>query len=539
MASRAGGRYTALLMDGAESREIDREVEEPAELAGGARLPRHLWRDWLIVFVSALVLYVATCAPDVLMSDSGVYQLRVAAFPPTPAKAMPEGLVHVHPLYLGLAKVFTYLPVGNIAYRVNLASSFFGAVSVASIFVSVVLLTGSRWAAAIGAMSVGLGHTFWAYSVIAECLTLAAACLTAELLFLLLFAHTGHSRWYMAAALVNGLSISNHMMGTLATPVYAVVTIVWLVRGRLSWLEVLSALGLWLAGTSFYSYIILRALLDSASVASVIRSATTGPWAVTNTAISASLLARVAGFLALQYPTLLIVLAIVALWSRPVNDDAGPVKWVVFGVAVIHLVFAARFPVKDQYVFFVAPYACLGLLVGLGAWAVIKRWRWTRWAGLVLAIAPVGVYMVLPSAARRVGINPFTRELPYRDPYEFFLKPWQQGYYGVRRFTEETFSALPPNAVLFADTTVAAALLYVQQVEGKRADLTFIWAWERLPLEKLLYSTFALRWRRPVYLISTQKGYAPAALVRDCQIVQEGIVYRVMPPRRYPKTPWQ
>jgi hypothetical protein len=145
-------------------------------------LPSQLWLDWAIVFVLALILYAATCAPDVLLGDSGAFQIRVPRFPPTPATEMPDSLVGVHPMYLALAHPFTWLPVGNLAYRVNLASAGFGAMALASVFVLVRLMTDSRWAAAIGTLSAGLGHTFWAFSVVAECLTLVAACLTAELL---------------------------------------------------------------------------------------------------------------------------------------------------------------------------------------------------------------------------------------------------------------------------------------------------------------------------------------------------------------------
>jgi len=473
------------------------------------------------------------------MSDSGVYQLRVAHFPPSPARYMPDALVHVHPLYLGAAKVFTWLPVGNIAYRVNLTSACFGAMALASVFAAVRLLTGSRWAATLGTLSVGLGHTFWAYAVIAECLTLAAACLTTELLFLLAFAHTGRARWFLAAALINGLSISNHMMGALATPVYAVLTIVWLRRGSLSWADVFGALGLWLVGTSFYLFIILRALTDTGDLAAVIRSATTGPWPATNVSITTSLLANVAGYLVLQYPTLLILLAALAIGVRPRQDGDRAVKWTIIGVTGVHFVFAARFPVKDQFVFFVACYASAGMLVGLGGWAITRRWRWTRWAGLVLAIVPVGVYMVLPTMARRVGFNPFTRALPYRDPYEFFLKPWRNGDYGVRRYIEEAFDKLPANAIVFADPTPGGAFLYVQNVEQKRPDVTFIWVWERLALERLLVDTFPPRWDRPVYTVSNEKPYAPAAFVRDCRLIPDGVLYRVEPPRHLPKPPWR
>jgi hypothetical protein len=184
-------------------------------------------------------------------------------------------------------------------------------------------------------------------------------------------------------------------------------------------------------------------------------------------------------------------------------------------------------------------YACVGLLIGLGAWAIIRRQRWMRWVGLALAVAPIAVYAVLPDVARRLEFNPFTRSLPYRDPYRFFLTPWQQNTYGVRRYVDEAFEALPQNAVLFADITVAGVLLYAQQVEARRPDLRFVWAMNTFPIEGLLLATFPPRWRYPVYLVSNEKRYAPAVLLRDCRLVPEGVLYRVKPPGRYPDTPWR
>jgi len=504
-------------------------------------LPSRLWLDWSVVFPVSLILYAATCAPDVLMSDSGVYHLRVALFPPTPAKYMVDDLVQVHPLYLLLAKPFTWLPIGTIPFRVNLASAWFGAMALANVFASVRLLTGSRWAAVIGSLSVGLGHTFWAFSVIAECLTLAAACLTAELLFLTIFARTGRPRWFLAAALINGLSISNHMMGGLCTPVYTVLALMWWRRGRLRGQDLWAGAGLWVVGASPYLFIILRAVMETGQVVRILRSATTGTWPAAHFGIGLSLLGKVGAYLLLQYPTLLILLAIVALWTRPLHEAYHPLKWTVFGVAGMQFVFAARYPRPDQYSFFVPFYACVGIATGLGAWTVIKRWKAARWAGLLLALVPVAVYTVLPSAARRLELKLFTRELPYRDPYEFFLKPWRNGDDGVRRYAEELFRTLPKDAILFADPTPAGALFYLQAVEGKRPDLRIVFMWDNLPLDSLLkpnIPSFGPRWVRPVYAVDTRARYAPAAFIRDCRFVKEGIVYRVEPPDQWPPKPW-
>ncbi len=541
LARYAVDRYTVSVMDTPRAHSINEASHDRHTPSKDARapsaLPARLGWDWLIVFAAALVLYIATCAPDVLMGDSGVYQLRVPMFPPFPP--LKDTLVQVHPLYLIIAKVFTWLPVGNIAYRVNLASPFFGAMTAGWVFVSIRLLTHSRWAAAIGTLSVVLGHTFWAFSVVAECLTLASAFFTAEIFLLLLFARSGRKGWFLLALFLNGLSISNHMMGALATPAYVVLSIVWLRRGRLDGWDLLAGCGLWLGGTLLYGFLILRALLETGDLARVIRSATTGGWPATNLSITPSLLGKVAAYIGLQYPTLLGVLALVALWVRPIDSKLRAVTWALCGALAVHFVFAARYPRPDQYSFFVSFYGGLGILIGLGAWAVIRRWRWTSWALVVLAIVPVGVYAVLPPVARRLEFNPFTRELPYRDPYEFFLKPWQHNNTGVRRYVEEVFEILPKNAILFGDPTPAGALLYAQQVEKRRPDLRFAWVWDNMNMEQLLLRTFPPQWLHPVYTVADDPEYAPKVFVRDCKLVPEGILYKVIPPRRYPKTPWK
>ncbi len=514
-------------MSETESADVTTPREQDA-----APLPARLWLDWLVVFLAGLILYIATCAPDVLMGDSGVYQLRVSAFPPFPP--LTDTLVQVHPLYLMLAKPFTWLPLGTLAYRVNLCSTVFGGITLASVFVTVRLLTQSRWAAAIGTLSVGLGHTFWWFSVVAECLTLASAFMVTELLCLVIFARTSRPRWFLLAALLNGLSISNHMMGALATPVYAVLTVVWLRRDRVSWSDVFGAVGLWLLGTCPYLFVILRTLMQTGDLPRILRSATTGNWPALNVTITASMVGKVAAYIGLQYPTLLGLLAILAIWARPADERYRPIKWAVFGVAAFQFIFAARYPRPDQYSFFVPCYACVGVLIGLGAWAVIRRWRWACWAGLALAVVPIGIYARLPDIARRLEFNPFTRAMPYRDPYELFLKPWQQSNDGVRRYLDEVFEILPPDAVLFADITPAGALVYGQLVEGRRRDILLIWSWqEEMSLDQMLYHTFPPRWKRPIYTVSDNDRYGPPFLIRQCRLVPEGIVYRVEAPRDY------
>jgi hypothetical protein len=76
-------------------------------------------------------VYVATLAPTVLpygtpyTLDSPMLQAAVPAL----GIGHPTG----YPTYMMLTHLFTYLPVGDVAYRVNLASAVYGVAAVAAV----------------------------------------------------------------------------------------------------------------------------------------------------------------------------------------------------------------------------------------------------------------------------------------------------------------------------------------------------------------------------------------------------------------------
>src|SRR6185436_5862821 len=83
--------------------------------------------SWLLVgalFGLTLLLYLLTLAPSVvtLFDDSLEFQLVTYRL----GIAHPTG----YPLYTLLGKLFTFLPIGNVAYRVNVMSAVFGAATV-------------------------------------------------------------------------------------------------------------------------------------------------------------------------------------------------------------------------------------------------------------------------------------------------------------------------------------------------------------------------------------------------------------------------
>ncbi|MDP9488088.1 MAG: DUF2723 domain-containing protein, partial [Actinomycetota bacterium] len=157
----------------------------PSDKTGKARCGR---RDAALagmgVGLFAFVLYLLALAPTVLyytieMKDSAVLQ----------ATAYTLGIGHPtgYPTYTILTHLFTYLPFGDAAYRVNLASAVFGALAVAATYVVGMRLGGSIAAALVGALALGTSQLFWSQAIIAEVYTLHVLFLSAAILVLLLW----------------------------------------------------------------------------------------------------------------------------------------------------------------------------------------------------------------------------------------------------------------------------------------------------------------------------------------------------------------
>src|ERR687889_1818317 len=120
------------------------------------------------VFVG--ILYIGTLAPTVLpygapdTLDSPMLQAEVAVL----GVGHPTG----YPTYIMLTHLFTYLPFGDPAYRVNLASTIYGVAAVLLVYLAGVRLARRAVAAAAGALAFGLSGAFWSRAVIAEVYTL-------------------------------------------------------------------------------------------------------------------------------------------------------------------------------------------------------------------------------------------------------------------------------------------------------------------------------------------------------------------------------
>jgi len=175
-----------------------------AALLGGA----------LVVLVGSL--YAGTLAPTVLpygtpdTLDSPMLQAEVSVL----GVGHPTG----YPLYMMLTHLFTYLPFGDTAYRVNLASAVYAALAVVAVYAAGLLLSRRIVASAAGALVFGLGTAIWSQAVIAEVYTLNALLISATIVVLLLWREYRRDRYLLLSAFMMGLCLTDHLTSGLLLP---------------------------------------------------------------------------------------------------------------------------------------------------------------------------------------------------------------------------------------------------------------------------------------------------------------------------------
>ena len=158
-----------------------------------------------------------TLAPTVYIGDSA--EFITASY--TLGVAHPPGF----PLYTILGKVFSLIPLNSIAWRINLMSAFFGALTVSLVYLIIHKLTKKYLVAAAASLTLGFSQLFWSQSLFAEVYTLNS--FFAVLLFLILLIWSENKKiknlyWF---SFLFGLSITNHTMMILLAPAFALYII--------------------------------------------------------------------------------------------------------------------------------------------------------------------------------------------------------------------------------------------------------------------------------------------------------------------------
>jgi 4-amino-4-deoxy-L-arabinose transferase-like glycosyltransferase len=418
----------------------------------------------------AFVLYLVTLAPTVLyyerpeLIDAAMLQVHSYVLGIT----QPTG----YPTWTMLAHLFTYLPFGDPAYRVNLASAVFGAAAVFVLFFAGWLLGGRIWAAATGSLAFAVGNIFWSQAVIAEVYTLNALFVAAIVFVLLLWRNTRRDRYLLAAAFLVGLSLTNHVTSGLLLPTAALFVFAVDRRKLLDWRLVLGGVGLFVLGLAPYLYLPVRALIgppvyeaDPSSFARFfelvagrefgIRFGTFGPDEYLSRLVS------LWGYLLEEFHPGLLLVAAVGVVVMLLKDRAGAL---LIGVPFLGwLVYAIGYDIFDYFIYFIPSYLMLALFVAVGAATILEGAERlvARTPPLLRTATPVLVSIaLLYLAVADVG-------------EDYSLEDRSEDLTG-RRIVEAVVEKTAPDATVLHHRS---PLPYMILVEERRADLTLVSPW--------------------------------------------------------------
>ena len=486
---------------------------------------------YLVVLAAAAALYIVTGAPGTLWQDSGMIQYRVW-HNDIEGKL---GLALAHPLFYLLAIGAKYIPLGEFAHRVNLVSACAGALAVANLFLLVRLWLGSNMAAVFAAITLALSHTFWQHAAVAETYTLFNALQLAGLIMLLQYVKTGRVKYLYWLGFFNGLSVADHMLGSIALACYAVFIIYLLAKKQLRVSQVLAIAGLWIIGALPYEYLIVRQMIQTGDVAATLRSAAFGTsWAgaVMNTSLTPRIIKEDILFILLNFPTpgfLLFFAGLAALYKQAAGWAFGHI---ILALLVLFFLFAFRYTVPDRYAFFIPFYVMVSILMGVGFYHYILQKHRTAWAAVFFACAflPIGAYAVAPTIAKKANLTLSQRQIPYRDENKWFLQPWLTGYCGAQQFANAVFDTVEPNAIVYADNTTVYPLLYEQAVKHRRPDMKITSKLASSPdSPRFDEETIApLIGHVPIYVVSAVKGYVPEWLFETYDFEKAGPIWKVV-----------
>ena len=175
-----------------------------------------------VLIVSLLTIYFHTLAPGLTWANGGSDGGDLIAAAATGGIAHPTG----YPLYLVLARLFQYLPVGSLAFRTNLMSAVFTALTAAMIFNVVTRSISQKpeplWLPGmVAAYAFGLAPLIWSQAVITEVYALQTFLVVLILYFYTVPISAFHSRagqrdsW---RGFLLGLGMSNHVTTILIVP---------------------------------------------------------------------------------------------------------------------------------------------------------------------------------------------------------------------------------------------------------------------------------------------------------------------------------
>lgn len=415
---------------------------------------------WLeaALFCGSLALYVHTLAPTVLPADAGEFQ-TVA---PLLGIAHPPG----YPLYTLLGRLFTLLPVGDAAYRLNLLAAVCGAATLAVVARAAREVGGSRWGGALGAALLGFSPTFWVQSTTANIRSLTALFTALCLWLALRWERRRATRWLTLLGLCFGLGVGHHSsLAPLGAPLLALVLIrePRLILAPRRWLGAVAALG---ASLLVLLYLPIRSAMRPAFDPTPIRTLSDFAAHVLASGFRGDMLYFRAwadlwqrggvwlNIMAAQFGPWLSGATLLALW--PLARRQRPALGLLLGVWAVNVLSALTYRAPQTVEYLLPSYVAMAVALGGGVGLCLRPAEAPQKRAFPGAAALMAA-LLLAALARGAATYPSLRA--------------QAQDRSARAYAESLLRDAPPGALILANWHQATPLWYLQRVEGWRPDV--------------------------------------------------------------------
>ncbi|BCG46904.1 hypothetical protein GEOBRER4_n1720 [Citrifermentans bremense] len=517
----------------------------------------------IAAFIVPLFIYLLTLAPTVTFFDSGEFITAIASL----------GTAHSpgYPLFINYAKPFTFLPLGSIAFRVNVAT----AISAASACYGVFFLTLYLLKDEQGAWEARLGRLSARLCALSAALTFACtarlwlqsnhdkpypllAFISAIVFWLMLLWRESYlegrerpSYVYLGAFLV-GLATGAHQIIVLMIPTYAWLLISADRRVVFRVKEFLIAFAFGFLGFGIHLHLVVRALQKPLLNWGDSKNLTQFLWNLLRKGYPVEKPPRDLGLLwaqvnAFNIPYEFTIVGMVLLVAGLAGFAVTRKRYLVFGyliaLASFLLVIVGYFNTPGELIFlteefFTPLYLLSAVFIGVGLFVVLRE---------------VGSHLPERSAVRGALLLPLFA-LPVAVCAMNYRENDQHQNYIAFDYASNTLRSLPQNAVMYTwGDSGAFPLWYLQGVERMREDLALphtphlVFDWyldsmpvlfrgsrlytlpmdQRYPENTLFLSVMEQYAKRPVYIdFSTRYSVA----FQNFQLHQRGIIYRLDPP---------
>ena len=433
-------------------------MREPTPVVHGSAIDR---RDLALACACgaiACAAYLRTLAPGLTADlDSPLFQFIGRAL----------GVAHNpgYPLYTLLTWPIAQVPIGELAWRINVFSAAMGAAATGLVFVAARLLAARPIASAAAALGFAAGATFWAQAVVAEVYTLHAALVAGLLVGALAWCRSRRPAHFYAALGCLAAGLGHHTTILAFAPGLALLAVIVDRRFAFRVRTLVTSTAILALGLLPYALILIRSRDPEAYVES---RATTldglvhvvlgrqfqdrllaGGWMERASAQALVLWHQVfVADLTWAGLALAAVGAVWLLWRRP-----GEALLMASGAAVV-TVFAVGYAVPDAPVFVIPALLCLWLFAA---------------AGLEQACRLVARMLPAPSAGlAQAALGLAAMSLPVWLAWQHAARIDRSGDRQDALQVERLFEVLPPRSAIVSGDFIADRML---QYERRGRDL--------------------------------------------------------------------